>query len=102
MTIDYIFNDKWEINNLASDKSFTAEVKPEFEINMSSDKLLNELDGQTFVFGETPEREIISQIVSIDASNKQSIKIEKDNITDFKIENHRQFQRVQYKNLIAL
>lgn len=86
LTIDYIFNDKWEINNLASDKSFTAEVKPEFEINMSSDKLLNELDGQTFVFGETPEREIISQIVSIDASNKQSIKIEKDNITDFKIE----------------
>lgn len=83
--IQYQFDNGWKTDTVSVIEDFVITVKPEKALNVTEEDLTNLLDGQTFEYGES--------------KSKQVITISKNEITDFAVENQSSSSKGIYQKL---
>ena len=84
---EYEFEKEWKLDSVSEKGNFKAEINADKALDIDEEKLMKELNGQTFVIG-TKESDTGNIITFVDTSNQQEIEVKKDAISDFKINSH--------------
>lgn len=84
---EYEFEKEWKLDSVSEKGNFKAEINADKALDIDEEKLMEELNGQTFVIG-TKESDTGNIITFVDTSNQQEIEVKKDAISDFKINSH--------------
>lgn len=84
ITADYKFGeDSWELVSASDGGDFKSEIKKSYELNVTEEDLLDEIDGRTVEIGGTDDEDGIHIVTSDDI---QKIILSKDELKDFKID----------------
>ena len=84
---EYEFEKEWKLDSVSEKGKFKTKINADKALDVDEEKLMEELNGQTFVIG-TEESDTGNVITFVDTSNQQEIEVKKDSISDFKIESH--------------
>lgn len=86
LIVNYKFDDRWKIDTISGDKEFTATVKPDKALNVVEEDLITALDKQEFEYG-LPKSDNGNGISFVSTKSQQTITVDKNEISDFIIEN---------------
>lgn len=81
LVLNYIFDEEWELESISGNDTFTAQTKSGMELNVTEEALIAVLAEETIEYG-APKEGVYS------TSQLQTISINKDEISDFVIENY--------------
>ena len=96
LIVNYTFDDEWVVDSVSESEKFTATVKPDKALDVTEDNLIEEIMKQEITFGQTTDD--LGGVFSIvnDAAS-QTISLDKDEISDFVIENQETSQKGCYQ-----
>lgn len=87
LVVKYKFDGEWAIDSISGGENFTVTSKSEKALNATEETLLNEMYGQTFGYGTDDDDDIW------DTNDLQTITINKDEISDFKLESQESYEK---------
>lgn len=96
--INYKYDDGWKIDAVSEVEDFVITIKPEKALNLTEEDLTDILSGQTFKYGEQ-KTNYGNGISFINNNSQQEIVINKNEISNFVIENQTSSSKGTYQML---
>ena len=99
---EYEFEKEWNLIQVSEKGNFKAEINADKALDIDEEKLMKELNGQTFVIG-TKESDTGNIITFVDTSNQQEIEVKKDAISDLRLTvmNQKIKEGIRYINIVV-